>query len=353
VSEPRSLTVVATGDIMVETPIKMAGVEFAAPGTRYDFLPLFAPLSPYLDAADIAICHMEFPIGAPGQEAGKYGYGEGAYKWLAPYEIADAARRAGYTRCSTASNHSNDIGEAAIDSTLNALDDAGLSHVGTARTPQEALVTTFVANEVRVAHLAYTSSNNEPPPVDWRLAQTEVERVVADVEEARRQGAEVVIVSLHIGIELLEAPIGRDRAMVEQITAATRIDAIVHHGPHVIQGYERVNGTAVYWSLGNMMSGMGRAAVGKYVDPRTLDGLMAVMRFEERPDGTFRTLASAVLLCEDVQSRIVYPALASLAGPMVAGGSESDGAVPGLDERTANRVEQCVKRSAGVLRGLG
>ena len=180
-------------------------------------------------------------------------------------------------------------------------------------------------------------------PAEWRLDKADMGAIVADVQQARALGAEVVIVSLHLGAELHETPLGRDRQFVEELTAAVRIDAIVHHGPHVIQGYDRVNGVPVYWSLGNHMSGMGRAAVGKYVDPRTLDGLMAVLRFEEQHDGTFRAIPSAILLCEDVQNRIVYPALAALTGDAAAT----------LDPRTANRIEQCVKRSAEVLRGLG
>lgn len=78
----------------------------------------------------------------------------------------------------------------------------------------------------------------------------------------------------------------------------------------MIQSVEVVNGTPVYWSLGNEMAVASRT--GPVGDLRTLDGLLALVTFVERPDGTFRATARAVLLCEDVVSRVVYPALATL-----------------------------------------
>jgi len=336
---PRTLTVAATGDIMVDSPIKEAGATYADPGETYDFAPLFAPITPLLQRADLAICHMEFPIGARGEFAGPYGReGSSGYRWLAPYEIAGSVARAGYNRCSTASNHANDLGADGLDSTLAALDDAGLSHVGTARTEAEAAVSTFEVNGVRVAHLAYTKTNNVNAPAAFRLNQSSEDAIVADVEEARRQGAEIVVVSLHLGREMLSEPLGRDRIFVDNLLARTHIDLVLHHGPHVIQPMEVVKGTPVYWSLGNEMSGMGRPELGRYGDLRTLDGLLAMVRFVERPDGTFQATPKAILLCEDVQSRVIYPAVATL----VAGAP---------NEGVERRIQQCIDRSAELLGG--
>ncbi len=337
--QPRTLVVAATGDIMVDSPVKEAGAKYAGPGETYDFTPLFAPVTPFLQRADLAICHMEFPIGARGEFAGPYGReGSSGYRWLAPYEIADSVARAGYDRCSTASNHSNDLGDDGLDSTLDALDAAGLTHAGTARTEAEAQVTTFEVNGVRVAHLAYTKTNNMRAPAAYRLNQSDEDTIVADVDEARRQGAEIVIVSLHLGREMLSEPLGRDRVFVEHLTTRAHIDLVLHHGPHVIQPMEVVNGTPVYWSLGNELSGMGRPELGRYGDLRTLDGLLAMVTFVERPDGTFQATPRAILLCQDVQSRVVYPAVATLVQ-----GAPS--------EQVARRIQHCIERSAEFLGG--
>lgn len=311
---PKSFTIAATGDILTEELVNLAAGRTATGGARYDFAPLLAPHAAMVRWADLAICHMETPIGRPGERAGVYGKTTyGLNKILSPYEIAAGVAASGFDRCSTASNHSNDLGADGITSTLDALDDAGLSHTGTARTPSEASVSTFVVEGVRIAHLSYTRANNSPPPEGWRLTQaTSPAAVAADVAAARAQGAAVVILSIHLQQEMLTAPTPADRAFDTELTRLADVDLILHHGPHVVQPVERVNGTLVYWSLGNHISGMGMPNRGKYADPRTLDGLMATVRFTQRPDGSLATEPHTVLLCTMVDGRTVWPGIAAL-----------------------------------------
>jgi proteasome lid subunit RPN8/RPN11 len=313
----RSFNLIATGDVLTENAVNFAAAQIAS-GTsaRYDFAPLFAPIAAMVSSADIAICHMELPIGRPGDRAGIYGGSAfGGNLLLAPYEIATAMKRVGFDRCSTASNHSNDLGESSIDTTLAALDAAGVSHVGTARSPAEATTTLLTINGVRLAHLAYTRFSNTALPVEpWRVnfAATATQ-VAADVDAARAAGAEVVVVSLHILQELLPAPLPEDRKFVEDLTALAHIDLLVEHGPHVVQAVERVHGTWVYWSVGNLISGMGTPGRGVFADPRTLDGLAATARFTETSPGVFSVEPWPVLVCNEPFGRAVYAPIATLA----------------------------------------
>lgn len=59
------------------------------------------------------------------------------------------------------------------------------------------------------------------------------------------------------------------------------------HGPHVVQPFEMVGGTAVWWSAGNFVSEMGPPSVGRYESPRTADGVLAHIEFVERDDGSW------------------------------------------------------------------
>jgi poly-gamma-glutamate synthesis protein (capsule biosynthesis protein) len=315
---PRTFTVAAGGDILFEGRIGRLAASMAAPGVRYDSTPFFEPLRAILSWADLAICHMETPIDPPGGRAGWVGTGPtGTNLIVAPYEIAGDLRRVGFDRCSTASNHSYDQGLAGIRSTLDALDAAGVSHAGTARAAAEALPPAFDVNGVRVAHLSYARNSNTGWPRDqFSLARAvTADPVVADIAAERAAGAEVVIISLHVYVEMQYAPTPADRALVTEITARAHPDLIVIHGPHVIQPVERVNGTLVYWSVGNLLSAMGLPGRGKYSDPRTLDGLLATVRFTERPAGGFDTEPWTVLVCNELQRRIVHPALTDLADP--------------------------------------
>ena len=318
---PRTVLVVAGGDVLNESLVNDSGAAFAAPGERYDFAPVFAPVAPLIASADLAICHAEIPIGAPMQRPGVYGRSPfGGNLLLAPYELAAGLARTGFDRCSTASNHSFDLGAPGIVSTLAALDDAGIGHVGTARSPAEAEPEVLTVNGVRVAHLSYTRGSNTVWPRDpWVLNRAATPRqVAADATRVRSAGAELVLVSLHIGTEMQFGPTSVDRAFATDLTALASIDLLVHHGPHVVQPVEVVNGTVVYWSVGNFVSAMGRPGTGRYEDPRALDGLLAAVRFVEGPSGRFTARSSPVLICNERYRRIVHPPALELADPVTA-----------------------------------
>jgi poly-gamma-glutamate synthesis protein (capsule biosynthesis protein) len=168
VNPPRSLTVTAGGDILAEWSVRQAAAQAGLKsGSRYDFTPIFAGVRAITEQSDLAICHMELPIGRPDQSPGVYGRSPfGGNLLLAPYELAAGASVNAFDRCSTASNHSYDLGAAGIVSTLEALDAARISHVGTARSPSEAAPSVFVVKGVRVGHLSYTRYSNTVRPRD-------------------------------------------------------------------------------------------------------------------------------------------------------------------------------------------
>ncbi len=338
---PRSFSLIATGDVLTESPVTSSAAALAAgSGGRFDFAPLFAPITEMLSSADIAICHMEMPIGAPGERPGVYGRSAfGGNLILAPYEIADGLRRAGFDRCSTASNHSNDLAAPGIDTTLAALDAAGITHVGTARSAAEATSSIVTVNGVRLAHLSYTRYSNTVVPAEpWRVNfAASPAQVAADVNAARAAGAEAVVVSVHISTELLPAPTPSDRQFITEVTALADIDLIIEHGPHVIQPVEQVNGTWVYWSVGNLISGMGTLP-GRYNDLRTLDGLAAAARFTETSTGKFTVEPWPVLLCNEIFTRTVYAPIAALAAQ--------------LPPVIRSELEACIQRSTPVVANL-
>lgn len=340
---PRAIRVTAGGDILSESQVRAAAARAgAATGARFDFGPLLAPLAATTAQADLAICHMELPIGRPGAHAGNIGRSPfGGNLLIAPYELAAGARAAGFDRCSTASNHSYDASVDGIVSTLEALDANGLSHTGTARSANEATPRVFDVDGVSVGHVSYTRASNTVRPSQFWLqsyASTSSE-VINDVRALRSGGAELVIVGLHIPQEMLRSPNTQDRVFANAITAGADIDMVVHHGPHVIQPLEIVNGTPVFWSTGNMISGMGLANSGRYTDQRTLDGLLATVLFDEADDGTWTAYPSAVAICTDPVTRIVRPARDALGGP--------------LSQRERNELAACLQRTEAVYGPVG
>ncbi len=69
---PRSVSVLAGGDVLTEERVRFAAANAGkASGARFDFGPMFTEVREAVETADLAICHMETPIGAPG---GSFGY---------------------------------------------------------------------------------------------------------------------------------------------------------------------------------------------------------------------------------------------------------------------------------------
>lgn len=339
----RSFTVAAVGDFLAEGHLNTLASGLAGPGVRYDFEPFLRPVTALIRNADLAICHMETPVTAGGGEVGYLGTSyTGTHLLAAPHEAPFDLARVGFDRCSTASNHAYDLGVDGIRSTLAALDAARLGHSGTARSSPEADVAYFTVKGVRVAHLAYARNSNVGFPADlWRVNRAvQPAQVIRDVAAARRLGAEVVIVSLHVYMEMQTGPIAEDRGVVNAITsAAAKPDLIVMHGPHVPQPMETVHGVATFWSLGNFISAMGVPNRGKYADVRTLDGLLADVRFTERADHTWAVLARPVLLCNVLPDRLVYAGVRALRDPS-------------LSASVRAQLQACRTRVSGVVDGL-
>ncbi|MEU0336472.1 CapA family protein [Streptomyces sp. NPDC006193] len=252
----RGFTLVASGDVLPHTSV-IDRASFDAGGSGHDFRPMLAGVQPVVSRADLALCHMETVYG-----------GDGAYTgypvFKSPPQIADALAATGYDGCSTASEHALDDGAAGIRRTLDALDEAGLRHAGTARDEAEARsVTLHRAGTAKVAHLAYTFGTRGiplPPGRPWAVDLIDADRMIADARAARRAGADVVVVSVHWGTEWQEAPDRLQLGLARRLTASRTngrpdIDLILGTHAHVPQAYEKVNGTWVVYGMGDQIAG--------------------------------------------------------------------------------------------------
>ncbi|MES4887882.1 CapA family protein [Streptomyces sp. NPDC096012] len=245
----------ASGDILPHDSV----IERAAfdAGSGFDFRPMLAGAGQVVSKADLALCHMETVYGADGDYSGYP-------KFKSPPQIAQALAAAGYDGCSTASDHSLDDGTDGIRRTLDAMDQAGLKHAGTARSEAEAhAVTLHRAGSAKVAHLAYTFGTDAgpvPPGQPWAVNLTDPDRVIADARAARRAGADVVVVSVHWGTEWQDEPDRLQLALARRLTASRTggrpdIDLILGTHAHVPQPYEKVNGTWVVYGMGDQIAG--------------------------------------------------------------------------------------------------
>ncbi|MFI8270281.1 CapA family protein [Streptomyces rubiginosohelvolus] len=258
---PRPFTLLAAGDVLPHSSvIDQAAAD--AGGAGYDFAPMLAGVAPVVSGADLAFCHMETVY---GKEGGPY---TGYPSFKSPPEIATALRTTGFDSCSTASNHTLDDGAEGVRRTLDALDEAGVRHAGSARTAAEAARPTILPagpgkGAAKVAHLAYTYGTNDiplPAGRPWTVNVTDERKIVEEARAARRAGADVVVLSTHWGTEWQDGPDAQQRELAERLTASTDrgrpdIDLIIGTHAHVPQAYEKVNGTWVVYGMGDQIAG--------------------------------------------------------------------------------------------------
>jgi poly-gamma-glutamate capsule biosynthesis protein CapA/YwtB (metallophosphatase superfamily) len=251
-------TVVAAGDVLPHTSV----IESATDGGEVDFSPLLAPVDPWVQGADLALCHLEVPIAPEGSLPSGYPV------FGAPVELVQDLADQGWDGCSTASNHSVDRGFAGVTATLDALDAAGLGHVGTARTEleqqQPQLYTLDRAGQsVTVAHLAATfGTNGMPVDADkqWSVTRIDVPAMVAQAKQARSDGADIVIASVHCCVEYQTAPTAQQEAIAQELAASGEIDLYIGHHAHVPQPVALLDGGPdgtgmwVAYGLGNFLS---------------------------------------------------------------------------------------------------
>ncbi|WP_079074631.1 CapA family protein [Streptomyces atriruber] len=252
----RGFTLAASGDVLPHSSIiRRANAD--AGGDGYDFAPMLAGAKPVIRKADLAICHMETVYGADGDYSGYPSF-------KSPPQVARALRTTGYDACSTASNHTLDDGSAGVRRTLDALDKAGIKHAGSARSAAEDKTPVWLrAGDAKVAQLAYTYGTNGyplPKGKPWSVDLIDRKKIVADAREARKAGADVVVVSLHWGSEWQDAPDRRQLQLGKQLTASRTggrpdIDLILGTHAHVPQAYEKVNGTWVIYGMGDQIAG--------------------------------------------------------------------------------------------------
>lgn len=291
VPPPAEATLAAIGDIMMHTP-QLPGAYDEKSGT-YDFSNFFVHVSSRLEAADWAFANLETPIA--GDERGFHGYP----MFNAPVALADAMKEAGIDIVSTSNNHTLDQGYAGLVHTLEMLRARDMMPIGTADSEDASEEILFVErNGISSAFLAFTyGTNGIPLPKDKPYAVNLIDerRMQEKIRQAREQGADAVIVSLHFGNEYQRLPSDEQRRLA-RLTIDAGADVVIGHHPHVVQPYEMYqveaeDGTLreglIMYSLGNFISNQ----FGGYKEYGAL--LEVTFRKTYHEDGTAETVIAS------------------------------------------------------------
>ena len=182
---------------------------------------------------------------------------------------------AGIDVVSTANNHVRDCGERGIVFTLDWLARHGIAAVGTGIDgPSARAGVVLERNSQRFGFLAYTfdANNGNYLDSDPRVAMLDKKTVSADIAGLRRR-ADVVVVSMHAGIEYQRQPWQQQTEFAHAAIDAGAALVVGHH-PHVVQTHELYKDGFILYSLGNL--------VFDQAPPETNKGLIAEATFVER-----------------------------------------------------------------------
>jgi len=237
-----AVTIVAVGDVQLGRGV---GDVIAQHGPDYPFEHVRGIISD----ADLALCNLECALSAEGIPIAK------RYSFKADPVAADGLARAGFDVAILANNHSVDCGRWALAETIEILQARGLVPVGAGRNATEAAAPAMAErNGLRIAVLARTFVL--PDGVIYRedvptVAAYEPDRIEDEVRAARRQ-ADVVIVSLHWGVEYARQPQESQRRIARRLIDAGAALVVGHH-THTPQPVERYHHGLIAYSLGNFV----------------------------------------------------------------------------------------------------
>lgn len=249
------LTLDAVGDMMLGTDYP----ENTLPDD--DGLSFFDGVTPILSAADVTFGNMEGVLQDGGDPVKQCKNPRVCFLFRSPSRYATYFKLAGFDALSLANNHARDFGEAGRDSSMAALDAAGIHHSG-----REGTTASWIANGRRVALVAFA-----PNVGSNQLNEPDVAKaMVADLAAHN----DIVIVSFHGGAEgngaeklpfAREIFVGEDRGNVVEFARAmvdAGADIVLGSGPHVVRAMELYHDRLIAYSLGNFATYYGISVDG-------------------------------------------------------------------------------------------
>ena len=161
------------------------------------------------------------------------------YAFKGPAEFVNILTSSSVESVTVANNHSRDYGPQSLTDTKATLDAAGVIHFGYDETSVVEL------NGIKVGLIGIYEL------IDHTGRAQQVKDHIAKVKS---EGAEIVIVIFHWGIERDAAP-NSHQTMLARLAIDEGADLVCGHHPHVLQGIEVYKGKNIVYSLGNFCFG--------------------------------------------------------------------------------------------------
>lgn len=164
------------------------------------------------------------------------------YNFRADPSFAQVLTEGSVEAVTLGNNHTADFGQPGFDSTAAALENAGVNW--------------FASTDYAVKTYLYENGNAKIGFVGMYISYywQNLDDVKTAFDTLREKGAQLIVAVIHGGVEY-DARHDNNQTRFAKRMITFGADVVVGHHPHRLQGYEVIEGTPVFYSLGNFVFG--------------------------------------------------------------------------------------------------
>lgn len=229
-----SFTMCAIGDVMCHNTQYWDAYDKNT--NTYDFSYVFDDIRSYTSQPDITIGSLETSFA--GEERGYSNYP----RFNTPDALAYGLKGIGVDILSTAGNHCLDMGFSGLSRTIDVLDAAGISHLGTYKTQEER--DTLLIKDVKgvkIAFINYTyGTNGIPVPSDKPFCVNLIDKdlIKKDIESAKSQNVDIIVACMHWGTEYRTTANDEQKELADFLFQ-NGVDIVLGNHPHTLEPMEK------------------------------------------------------------------------------------------------------------------
>lgn len=232
--KPITFTLTAIGDVMCHNTQYWDAYQKET--NTYDFSYVFNDIKFDIQKGDIAVGSLETCFA--GEERGYSNYPT----FNSPDSLAYSLKDIGIDVLSTAGNHCLDMGFDGLSRTIDVLNKADISHLGTYQTQEGRDKILFKYTKgLKVAFINYTyGTNGIPVPSDKPYCVNLIDKdlIKKDIESAKSQDADVIVACMHWGTEY-QTSANKEQEDLADFLFQNGVNVILGNHPHVLQPMEK------------------------------------------------------------------------------------------------------------------
>lgn len=270
--QPKKMSLVMVGDALIHRAVYLDAYK----GGKYDFSSMLTSISTMIQPYDLRYYNQESIIGGGAPQH---------YPRLnTPDAFGENMVSAGFNMVSLANNHTLDKNESGVlYSNKFWAKQTSVIKTGTFNSWQERdTIPIYEKNGIKYAFLSYTMMTNglpTPKGKEYLVNVYSEELAKKDIDQAKANGAEVIIVAMHWGNEYTHVPT-KSQKDVAKYLSSQGVHLIIGSHPHVIQPIAYEGNTLVIYSLGNFISAQKVLGLEKII------GLLVGLEIVVEPDST-------------------------------------------------------------------